>query len=453
MAITIECPCGKKLKTADENAGKRAKCPACGSVLPIPEPGYEEPEYGLVPDPEPGPESRPLRMRFGPGAPAPEETEPTPAPGPGRYPEPEPVFHATSPRRERGPARFDPEMDDQGSSPREYLYLALLLALIPLAISLMSNRDDLKERLARTLDVPIETVEQRLVHTSKAELLQGLPDNRIEGALVGHGSMIHWLFAGMSATAFLGLMLLMFPKGDTKPHHLIAVGLFTATLGILFLLAVQFAAALSGGVRVFRGKGAILWLILMFIGFSYQAANDPENGFLLSAFGFTCGVGLCEELCKALPILYMYSYTTTGAETWRKACLWGLASGVGFGVSEGIMYSADHYNGLATGLTYLVRFVSCVSLHAVWGASVGLATHKRKESVQGAVEGFEYILAVLRIIAVPMVLHGLYDTMLKKDMNFPALGIACLSFAWFAWLVESSRGAEDAAELRGNAWA
>ena len=448
MAITVQCPCGKTLRTADENAGRRARCPGCGSILPIPEPDLAEPEYALEPEPEPAP--RPLRMRFGPNPPDPVEYDPAP---PAPEPEPEPTFHATAAMRGRGPARFDPEGDDRGSSPREYLYLALALALIPLAISLLSGKDEIKERLARTLNVPVEAVEQRLAHTSKAELLQGLPDNRIEGALLGHGSMAHWLFAGMSATAFLGLLLMMFPRGDAKPLHLIAVGLFTATLGILFLLLVQFAAALSGGVRFVRGKGAILWLILLFIGFSYQAANDPENGFLLSCFGFTCGVGLCEELCKALPILWIYGSIPSGTESWRKACLWGLASGVGFGVSEGIMYSADHYNGLAAGLTYLVRFVSCVSLHAVWGASVGIAAHARHASIGRGREPLEYALAVLRIIAVPMVLHGLYDTMLKKDMNLAALGVACASFAWFAWSVESSRGAEDAESIRRDAWA
>lgn len=36
MAITVICRCGKKLAVRDELAGRKGKCPACGSVLSIP---------------------------------------------------------------------------------------------------------------------------------------------------------------------------------------------------------------------------------------------------------------------------------------------------------------------------------------------------------------------------------------------------------------------------------
>lgn len=36
MTITFACPCGKLLKSRAENAGRRTKCPRCGSYLVIP---------------------------------------------------------------------------------------------------------------------------------------------------------------------------------------------------------------------------------------------------------------------------------------------------------------------------------------------------------------------------------------------------------------------------------
>jgi len=50
----------------------------------------------------------------------------------------------------------------------------------------------------------------------------------------------------------------------------------------------------------------------------------------------------------------------------------------------------------------------------------------------------EWGLAVLRVQGVPMVLHGLYDTLLKRDMNALALLPAIASFAWLAFLISRS---------------
>lgn len=43
MPITLNCPCGKTLRVADEHAGKRVKCPVCNAVIapPAPEPQFE----------------------------------------------------------------------------------------------------------------------------------------------------------------------------------------------------------------------------------------------------------------------------------------------------------------------------------------------------------------------------------------------------------------------------
>lgn len=37
MAIDFECACGKKLKSKDDYAGKKTKCPVCGAVLTVPQ--------------------------------------------------------------------------------------------------------------------------------------------------------------------------------------------------------------------------------------------------------------------------------------------------------------------------------------------------------------------------------------------------------------------------------
>ena len=130
---------------------------------------------------------------------------------------------------------------------------------------------------------------------------------------------------------------------------------------------------------------------------------------------------------------------------WRGACLWGLASGIGFGVSEGIMYSSRMYNGIGGVDIYLVRFVSCVALHAMWSASVGIAIARNVDAYEEVHDASSFGLFMLRIIAVPMVLHGFYDTLLKKDMNGWALVVALLSFGWLVMHIELARGSQPRA--------
>ena len=45
---------------------------------------------------------------------------------------------------------------------------------------------------------------------------------------------------------------------------------------------------------------------------------------------------------------------------------------VGLGLAEGIIYSSDFYYGIATADAYVVRFISCVALHAFGGAATAL---------------------------------------------------------------------------------
>jgi hypothetical protein len=51
VPITFSCPCGKTLRVPDEHAGRRAKCPACGAVVPIPGP---DPVFEVEEKPKPG---------------------------------------------------------------------------------------------------------------------------------------------------------------------------------------------------------------------------------------------------------------------------------------------------------------------------------------------------------------------------------------------------------------
>src|ERR1041385_5179908 len=345
--------------------------------------------------------------------------------------------------------KFDGTTQNQALKPagaRRRRYLFLPVALVPLIVSLLSstNPESVAQRFAHTVSQLPETEQVKIKDSlSKQEasiddVVMALPGHRIENAHLSRDSWRHWLYAAVSAGVFFAFLILIFPASTAKPQHLLLTGLFTGTIGIVLLLGFQFAAAATQGVWL-RGANLItaLFYIVKFIGYSYASALDPDNGFLLSSIGFICGVGFCEEICKMLPLIRHFRSEAT--LDWRGALMWGLASGVGFGVSEGITYAADYYNGIDTAQIYAVRFISCVALHSIWSGAAAITRYERQHLVKGKIKGtsdvLEFIVGLLTIVAVPMVLHGFYDTLLKKEMNGLALGAAIASFCWITFQV------------------
>jgi RsiW-degrading membrane proteinase PrsW (M82 family) len=420
VAISFQCTCGKQLKEPDELEGRLVRCPSCSawvkvSALPD-ESGARDGETSELT--ETGSAALPA-MPIAASAGLPKNSSPEPA-----------IF-----------AR-----DARQASTREFLYFALLLALIPLVLSVVKpGKATVEERFRSAMDrASAETVKrvEALEKRSGAgldELLAVLPEGKLDAsAHLPRATRMHWLYGAIAAAAFWIFILVLFPVEKRTPHHLLMVGLFTGTCGIFLLLGFQLAASATQGVWL-RGRGIITLVFYMvkFIGWSYAAASDPTSNLLLSFVGFTCGVGLCEELCKALPLLAYYQRNAKMG--WRGAALWGLASGAGFGVAEGIMYSSRYYNGIAPLDMYVVRFASCAALHAMWTAAVGITMWQRQETIQGDWDWSSCLVSIVRILAVPMVLHGLYDTLLKKDYELWALAVGAASFAWLVFQVEMAR--------------
>ncbi|MBI3857395.1 MAG: PrsW family intramembrane metalloprotease, partial [Planctomycetes bacterium] len=300
------------------------KCPKCAQPVQL-SAAEAEIDFAVPPDPGPAPSALPSSPRAG---------EP----------------RAALPRARTLPPPPPAPLNDGW---RTYGRWGLAAALLPLVFSVFMANDNPIERLAHMVDrdpalaKAIETVENKGGELD--DLLRVLPDHRIEGSLHSRDTKAHWLYAALSAGAFWGLILLLYPLGRASSKEIWAAGLFVGTVGILLLLGLQYVASWTQGTWI-RGRSiiVIIFYIVKFIGFSYRAALDPTNNFFLSMLGFTFGVGLCEELCKALPLLWHFKKTSgRRADTLdvRGAVVWGLAAGIGFGVSEGITYSGDSYNG------------------------------------------------------------------------------------------------------------
>jgi hypothetical protein len=460
VSIRFNCDCGKVLSAPDGSGGRRGKCPACDRIFTVPTPVQPVPVIPAEPDdlfgfadstPAPPP---PVRSRL----------QMTTAPSPSRRTTPRPAESLTRRARYLGQPvkKPDPLPEPVGSTGRSYRYLFLLLALLPLVwstvrpephvsrvdqvVQTVKNHPELYKKAGKDKVGEHDSDDQEDEKSSEknvtwSQVMSNLPDDKCDGALFAYDTWAHWGFAVLSGAGFFGLIMLLFPPGHTKVWHLLVTGAFTGTLGIVLLLAFQW---LAFHMPLFTPRG-ILSLILFLvwcIGQSYSLALG-DHGFILSALGFTAGVGFCEEACKALPLIW--KARVTGFASWRSAMIWGLISGIGFGVSEAITYSHDYYNGFMGGQIYLVRFISCVALHGIWAAAVGINVFRRQDHLRGDMHVLEWIQQIAITVIVPMVLHGMYDTLLKEDLDWAALLIAFISFGWLAYQVEMAKKRYDLA--------
>jgi RsiW-degrading membrane proteinase PrsW (M82 family) len=443
MPISITCHgCGKRLKGNDALAGRTVPCPFCGAKLLIGSP--DDIAAALLRDDKPPPPDEP-------DAPAPPEDDAPPT----RISELPP--RRVAPRWVQG----TPPAGAAASTPAplttndpplwlRHLHWLLALSLIPLAASLLQSIDDqdLKTRLLESIEQAPEDSQARIMKIMQDEngtldqLITALPNRKLVGAWLPRDTWAHWLLTAGAAILFFLFLLALTLEGSAKPQHLLIVGVFTATGGLLLLFGLQAVAEWSQGhIIIPRGIIGLLFLIVQLIGFSYRAAADPNSNIFLSFLGYTVGVGLCEEICKALPLIFFYR--RPNEQSWRGAFLWGLASGAGFGLAEAVIYAGNFYNGISGAGIYFVRNLSCVALHAVWTGSAAITIHRRQHWFQQEMRWFDWIVRSIAVVAIPMVLHGLYDTLLKKELNAWALAVAVLSFVWLAFQISFLRGADD----------
>ena len=329
--------------------------------------------------------------------------------------------------------------------------LLLGLCLVPLLVGTLRSSNDAKQRFEQTIEDNSGALGHLRADATLDDVLEALPERRITGAFLPRDTSMHWAFAAVAGFVFLGLSLRAFPRVSTTFEELIMAAAFTGTFGIFLLLALQLLAAV---VTAFSGVStsslAILIYVLNFVGYCYQLALDPAAGAFDSTMGFIFSVGLCEELCKALPIVWLIRRAERPLG-WRDLCLVGLASGVGFGVSEGIHYSSEFYNGIHYGSIYVIRFVSCVALHATWAATIGLLLAASQRQVRPGRPPLQLVAALVSAVWAPMVLHGLYDAALKLELLWLALACALGSVAYLGWLIVSAEQGRGVAEALARA--
>ncbi|WP_395752960.1 PrsW family glutamic-type intramembrane protease [Prosthecobacter sp.] len=149
-------------------------------------------------------------------------------------------------------------------------------------------------------------------------------------------------------------------------------------------------------------------------------AMAASESFLPRLFGMFFGVGVNEELCKAAILFWLVKRPGVQFVP-QTAVFYGMISGLGFGIYEGVHYQMNINREAGVDGAYLLniaRLTSLPFLHAVWTGIaayfIGFAAlHPRKR----------YGLWVISI-AVPALFHAVYNTF---GWGFIGLGSALLS--------------------------
>ena len=219
---------------------------------------------------------------------------------------------------------------------------------------------------------------------------------------------------------------------DKKLLTLAAVGLFptllmtipVGTYGIFYAISLYFACiwgvffyylfktvqvSLKTTISVFFIAQAFVFLVWDVLGLPslnpFYALTDLVFPFNLA--GYTFGVGLTEELAKAIPLVLIYRKSKEPLLP-QTLVFYGLMSGIAFGVFEGVQYQMTvnvQLDYTSAFFMNIARLTSLPFIHAIWCAIAGYFiafAHlypKYRKSL--------FFLA----IAVPAILHGLYDTL------------------------------------------
>jgi len=233
-----------------------------------------------------------------------------------------------------------------------------------------------------------------------------------------------------------------------------AIGYYFSTLWAIF-----FGAAFqTTGVRwrkavfVYVGTSLIgMALLTAALILNLEVLRDPfiaAKSLAISIPSSIVFIGFPEEITKALVLFGIWRWWGVG--TLRAFIFYGLLSGLGFGIAEGVGYQSGPYLAAATKthdyggyyLESMLRLTSLPFFHAVW-AGTGAFLIWFGARVPSARAGF-----ITLAIVIPATYHGLYDALTDSHvvLSLIVVGISIVMLGIYvasARLFESWLGIPD----------
>lgn len=176
------------------------------------------------------------------------------------------------------------------------------------------------------------------------------------------------------------------------------------------------------------------------INFFYMFVDYP---FPINALGYIFGVGLTEEFIKALPLFILIARAKQPYIP-QTLVYYGLMSGIGFGVFEGVQYQMMVNVQLEYSAAFfmnIARLTSLPFLHAIWCGIAGYFI-----AFSALYPKYRLSLWVLAI-GIPMTLHGLYDTFCGSLLGL-VVAIPIMALSVFMLITYLKQGTNYQLKLR-----
>ena len=230
---------------------------------------------------------------------------------------------------------------------------------------------------------------------------------------------VAYLFAIYFATTW-GLVIWLFVRPERIGLlDILRVSLFTSVTGIFAVIALYQLP----GIR--------------------QLANASHApGLFERAVSFLFGVGLCEEIVKAIPLFWIFLRNREPG-TVREITYLGCVSGFAFGVSEAVYYSLFYAVTFVRGnmplgvyiAVQLSRLITLPLLHAVWSGMAGQFIALGVEA-----PGRRRALIVAGVV-IAAFLHGTYDFFGSFGLGFPVAVVSVMLFIAYVRSIDAMRAA------------
>ena len=165
---------------------------------------------------------------------------------------------------------------------------------------------------------------------------------------------------------------------------------------------------------------------------SYLYGFTESGNIILRLIGYVLGVGLTEETIKALPLLFLIRSSKEPLVP-QTVVFYGLISGIGFGVLEGVHYQTTTNTTLSYDAAFFMNVarLTCLPfLHAIWAGIAGYFI-----SFANIIPKYRQSLYVLAI-GIPAILHGIYDVL---GWSIPGLISTLFSVLLLIYYLKRSR--------------